>query len=453
MKNLLLAPLHKHLCMNELGGGKKEKAVVNGLSSLEVLAIALGSRVLVFFLWCVLDWFLLDHQPSGDVAQFDLGGGSCAAAGRDDDEQCFHCELLRSFTRWDAAHYLKISQEGYIAEQSFVFLPIFPMTIRYIAILLRACTSLEDLFTSEQILVISGVVVSNVSFVLSALVLMRICDDIFNLPSRVTRISILLFSFNPASVFFSAIYTESMYSLFNFLGIYCYEKKSLPASCFSFAIASGIRSNGWMNVIPIFIDIFGRTTIIKELDWSKLGALFCSIVPFILWNIFAYFQMCSSEKNSSSPLSILSSYCFNGITPLISPYVYGYLQQKYWNVGFLKQYQFRQLPNFLIASPTIWYCLAFMNKKFTVHGDTYSLYAKYRIHMLSIVILVALFAHIQIIARVVYSSCPIIYICFARELVDASKVSATAFQILCVMYFALYFFVGIGLHANFYPWT
>ena len=40
------------------------------------------------------------------------------------------------------------------------------------------------------------------------------------------------------------------------------------------------------------------------------------------------------------------------------PMPYGYIQDKYWNVGFLRYFELRQIPNFIIAAPVIYLVLS-----------------------------------------------------------------------------------------------
>ena len=40
------------------------------------------------------------------------------------------------------------------------------------------------------------------------------------------------------------------------------------------------------------------------------------------------------------------------------PMPYGYIQDKYWNVGFLRYFELRQIPNFIIAAPVIYVVLS-----------------------------------------------------------------------------------------------
>jgi phosphatidylinositol glycan class V len=67
-------------------------------------------------------------------------------------------------------------------------------------------------------LILAGVLVSNVAFVLAAVALYRLgCAVLNDEPLACT--AALLFVINPASVFFSAIYTESVFALTSFAGM------------------------------------------------------------------------------------------------------------------------------------------------------------------------------------------------------------------------------------------
>lgn len=63
-------------------------------------------------------------------------------------------------------------------------------------------------------------------------------------------------------------------------------------------------------------------------------------MPFVWFQYSAYLAFCTAV--SSAP------WCSN-----LPPLIYGYVQEKYWNVGFLRYWTLQQLPNFIIAMPPL----------------------------------------------------------------------------------------------------
>jgi Mannosyltransferase (PIG-V) len=55
----------------------------------------------------------------------------------------------------------------------------------------------------------------------------------------------------------------------------------------------------------------------------------------------------SAGSNSKSASTQAAPWC-NSVS-----YLYGYVQRKYWNVGFLRYYEWRQLPQFMLAAPIL----------------------------------------------------------------------------------------------------
>ena len=54
----------------------------------------------------------------------------------------------------------------------------------------------------------------------------------------------IFFCFNPASIFYSAVYTESLFAAASFTGMLLVEKQSFWAGVLCFALAAAARSNG-----------------------------------------------------------------------------------------------------------------------------------------------------------------------------------------------------------------
>ena len=65
--------------------------------------------------------------------------------------------------------------------------------------------------------------------------------------------------------------------------------------------------------------------------------------PFIGHQYLAYLSFCSRSITEPVP-----QWCSQTL-----PFIYSHVQSKYWNVGFLRYWTINQLPNFILAAPTL----------------------------------------------------------------------------------------------------
>ncbi|KAL3280983.1 hypothetical protein HHI36_004208 [Cryptolaemus montrouzieri] len=92
--------------------------------------------------------------------------------------------------------------------------------------------------------------------------------------------------------------------------------------------------------------------------------IFC-IFPFDLFQIYCYKLFCT-DFMSNIPYHVETFGIENNLVMFGKfskynqswcndklPLAYSYVQNKYWNVGFLKYYQLKQIPNFLLAAPIL----------------------------------------------------------------------------------------------------
>ena len=411
----------------------------------ECFNVALFSRVITLTSMILSDSLLPDHDPGGDVRKFGVGKIS---------------GVLNTFTRWDAAHYLNIAKNGYESDQSFVFFPVYPYALRLLAKLLKYMTG--SFFTEDSLFIASGLSLSNASFILATLMLRKLCSVHYMTPETI-RICIWLFSFNPASVFFSAIYTESMYALFALFGMYSYERKNYVLSALGFLLASSTRANGCMNAVPVVADIGlavvqGRRKSVVSLIFQLLVVV-SIISPFITWNYLIPSKLCSLQNMSSIILDWCAKTHHDRLKKDQFYFVYGLLQQVYWNVGFLRQLQIRQIPNFLLALPSVICAFVYIRKIFSIqlfsrYSDRDNFFIVYGLHLLGILVLIVLFAHVQIITRTIFSSSPIICMEIAKSWIQFHEWNLERVVVAyCFYYFISYFIFGVVLHPNFFPWT
>ncbi|KAK6021790.1 hypothetical protein OSTOST_12532, partial [Ostertagia ostertagi] len=160
---------------------------------------------------------------------------------------------LAGFKRWDAVYMLHIAQHEYVFENSLAFFPFYPMTIRLLSMAWAAPFVHFGFIHVSSALLISAVAINLGCFLIAAALLYRIVLRVSRSVKQAI-IAVLLFSANPASIFFSAAYTESLYCMLTFAGI-CVLLEDRPSffirylgSLLCFGLAYATRSNGLINI-------------------------------------------------------------------------------------------------------------------------------------------------------------------------------------------------------------
>jgi hypothetical protein len=148
--------------------------------------------------------------------------------------------LLAVWGRWDAVHYLDIAKYGYHGFD-MAFFPLYPLLI----------AALGSLIGNH---LIAGLVVSNLALFFGLLYLYKLVEHEFD--RNVARRAIFYISIFPTAVFFSAVYTES---LFFFLTVasfyYMRERRWWLAGVFGF-FAAMTRVEGVLLIVPFAIEWF-----------------------------------------------------------------------------------------------------------------------------------------------------------------------------------------------------
>ncbi|EFO17749.1 hypothetical protein LOAG_10750 [Loa loa] len=152
-------------------------------------------------------------------------------------------------TKWDAVHFLHIAQYGYTYENNLAFFPLFPTLIYSFTLIWSWALPFVHFSTA---IILTAVTVNFIAFTLCGQLLYALLLMLTK-SKKLALLACLVFTFNPASVFFSAVYSESVYMLLTFCGMFTlYADSSLSfvryiiaALFFSFAFAT--RANGVFN--------------------------------------------------------------------------------------------------------------------------------------------------------------------------------------------------------------
>ncbi|XWS24752.1 hypothetical protein CRYUN_Cryun27aG0010700 [Craigia yunnanensis] len=251
---------------------------------------------------------------------------------------------------WDSVYFVRIAQCGYEYEQSYAFLPLLPACIFILSRTVFA--PLVSLIGHRAVLALSGYVICNVAFIFAAIYFYRLSVIVLRDPNAALRASVL-FCFNPASIFYSSIYSESLYALFSVGGLYYLKSRADNIALFWLALSGFARSNGVFNagyygfktMHQAYDAAFLRKRAFLALQILLSGALrcICIFVPFITFQAYGYYNICLGRSSDE-----MRPWCKARI-----PLLYNYIQSHYWGVGFLRYFQLKQLPNFLLASPIL----------------------------------------------------------------------------------------------------
>ncbi|NXU37210.1 PIGV mannosyltransferase, partial [Drymodes brunneopygia] len=445
--------------------------------------------------------------------------------------------LLGGLGRWDAEHFLFIAERGYLLEHNCAFLPLFPLSLRALAALLPWPAELQP----RSRLLLSAALLNALLSALAAAALYGLGRAVLR-NRRQALLAALLFSLSPAGVFMAAAYSESMFALLAFSAMWRLEQGQGWLSGMLFALAAAARANGMVNA-GFFLYCRGRRFALQlqggsaslrrlpvlcrqVLSLASSAALTCAgiFLPFALFQYYAYVRFCSPgtgvDRSIPEPLLQLArdkGYRVAGTAgakpPWCSqrfPLVYSYIQDAYWNVGFLRYFELRQIPNFLLALPVTllgswaaWtyvstnprHCLTLgLERRKSEEGgkarDGFCGPAAfvYVVHATALLAFGFFCMHVQVLTRFLGSSSPILY-WFAAHLLQEHEPllwstdnpssgkpplgkscgkgtpdnpvvrlllnwrSITPLSKGILGFFLGYWLLGLILHCNFFPWT
>ncbi|XP_063708077.1 GPI mannosyltransferase 2 isoform X2 [Culicoides brevitarsis] len=312
----------------------------------------------------------------------------------------------------------------------------------------------------------------------------------------------LLFCLNPASIFFTAPYSETLYSWLTFRimletsdNTISFMRLVMPLS-----LSLVCRSNGFINLgYVIYFALKSCLSLSKKLNKMTIIVrtilvVGCALILYGITQLYFYYLYCSRHHINHSPAIIqyaqkhgfiLSGIRQNGSSPWCDndlPMSYSYIQNHYWNVGFLNYYKLKQLPNFLLAAPILGIFLHFcfnyiaQNTRYCIYlglldnkiTKKITLFEKqifpFMLHGLFLTMFCILFVHIQVATRLLASSSPLLYwycanyfkdtgINSLEEIRDIILLDKSEARRLILCYFIGFALFGTILFSNFLPWT
>ncbi|XP_014248845.1 GPI mannosyltransferase 2 [Cimex lectularius] len=459
--------------------------------------ISIFSRIGFLALSALVNFILPDHDSDGFVSPILVTDYESVL----DKTVDF---LFGGLCRWDGQHFYHVARYGYTYETNLAFFPLFPSAVGAGAQVVTWATGLN--FKSAFLIVV--VAMNTALFTKSALTLFRLTRVVFR-DDRIAFNSALFFCFSPATVFFIAPYSETLFAFCTFNGMLAYSKNEINYACAWFCISGCARSNGTINGGFIAHYFFSKMlTSIKThkgfslkfvADYLKpLGYLVTCLAivlaPFLIFQIDGFYRFCKSglrypielvrhgERNNLLMPGDQPIWCGHKI-----PMPYSYVQDAYWDVGFLRYYTLKQIPNFCLAFPIVVIilgsCVQFLYKHKNLFVQADEVYSQkrssdtfprhsfvYIVHAVFLTVFCVLNINVQVTTRMLASSSPVLYwIASTKFLVKDTgappdfdyikenmfdwkgKFHRSSYNI--ISYFVSYAVVGTVLFSNNLPWT
>ena len=443
----------------------------------KVIWFAVISRLFIILLSAALNFIIPDHKADAFRSPQDPSDKEKSLA------DAFVKYLFGGLVHWDAQYFIHIARYGYTYENCLAFFPLYPMIIRIFAGCLYYL--LEGFMSHYSVIVVSSVVVNSVTFILSVSVLHRLSLQVLRNEQLAYKAAIL-YCVNPASIFFVSAYSETLFACLTFYGMLKSgngNSKNISVGCgLPFGLAAVQRSNGIVNigfivyeklkcffkfVIPDFVtkarlfdSLLAPMFLVAPVVFliSFVGEILLSVIPFVMFQGYGYYKFCIVPEHNL-PDFIVSYAETNdlrlpGTASLKSlvdhkdhwcnrslPLAYAYVQDHYWNVGFLRYYQWKQIPNFLLAVPVVciilthayrfakqhprvcytlglWEDIPYTDSKVTEKLRVQMKENKikfapgmfvYVVHVVFLTIFCTLCIHVQVTTRIVASASPVLY--------------------------------------------
>ena len=320
------------------------------MASMSVFRVAVLSRVATLTLMFAFDALVDDYDTSGAL---EPEGLSVPAS--------FACRRLEGVVTWDSVYFARVASEGYEHEQAHAFFPLLPALMRLLAFGSRSRCALA-----------ARLLVSNLAHVASAVALERLGTLVLRDPAA-ARTAATLFASTPPP----CSTPPRTPSLCSRASPSRGASPSAPAraaglAALAFALACAARSNGALNLAflahdgrPIcarrrrrVVRLFARVGAKPEdhrrirndtvhrpprRDRRVRGALLRRRRAAPRREALGYRTYCAganSDGSANRRANVPRPWC-DRWTPF--PNIYAFVQSEYWNVGFLRYYQARQL--------------------------------------------------------------------------------------------------------------
>lgn len=163
-----------------------------------------------------------------------------------------------AWANFDGEHYLSIALNGY-RDLELAFFPVYPLLMILIASVIGF---------NQFNLVISGLIISNLSFLVALLLLYKLI--LLDYSRQIALLTITLILIFPTSFYFGSLYNESLFLLLSISSFYYLRKNKFIKSALLGALSSGTRVFGLILLPSYLIEVWQQKLPINKFFWIFL---------------------------------------------------------------------------------------------------------------------------------------------------------------------------------------
>ncbi len=207
------------------------------------------------------------------------------------------------FGNFDGVHYLRIAQNGYSAEYSQAFFPLYPLLVSIFANFLPKSSTLDTTIFVDPSFFYSAFILSNLFFILALYLFFKLVRLDFD-QKKAWGSVLLLLSF-PTTFYFGSIYSESLFLLLSLSSLYLIRRENFFYGGIFILLASATRIFGLL-LLPVFIiELFLKLKSHKIKVKSE--QFFKAILGIVLAPIGIILYMFYLNINYQNPLYFLTA--------------------------------------------------------------------------------------------------------------------------------------------------
>lgn len=211
------------------------------------------------------------------------------------------------FGNFDGVHYLRIAQNGYNAEFTQAFFPLYPLVISALNIIPKNPNLNTQIFVDPGYF-ITALILSSIFFLLSLFMFYKLLR--LDYSNNIALGSIILLLVFPTSYYFGSVYTESFFLFLVVSSLFYIRKNNFVLAGLLGSLASATRIFGLLLIPVLLIEIFLKIKR-NEINTEK-NEVIKAVIGVLLIPFGTLYYMLFLKLNFDNPLFFLNSQPFFG---------------------------------------------------------------------------------------------------------------------------------------------